>query len=431
MNIELPYGREKRVLRVEDARVRGVLSSRIEEYDPGASEEELVERSLRCPLGSPPLSELARGKKRVAVIASDHTRPVPSRIIMPRLLREIRRGNPDAEITILVATGCHRSTTPEELKEKFGPEIASRERIRVHDCDDENGLKLLGRLPSGGECRVNRIAAKADLLVAEGFIEPHFFAGFSGGRKSVLPGVASRESVLANHCSEFIAHPRARAGSLDGNPIHRDMVWAAEKAGLRFILNVVLNGEKRVIHAAAGDPFAAHEEGCSFLDKHCGVEPALADIVVTTNGGHPLDQNIYQAVKGMTAAEATVKPGGVIVMLARSGDGHGGEAFCREMTASGDLDALMQGILRRGRSETLPDQWQAQIFIRVLQRARVVYVSEADDALVKSLHMHPAHSLEEAMELAGALLGRRDASVTVIPDGVSVIVRTGGQRVDP
>ena len=423
MKIALPYGREKLCLEVEDARERGVLLSRIEQYDPGLSQEELVERALQNPLGSKPLCELARGKKCVTIIASDHTRPVPSKLLMPPLLREIRKGSPSAQITILIATGCHRETTKQELIEKFGDEIVSQERIVVHDCDDENQLVSLGTLPSGGECRVNRAAAEAELLVAEGFIEPHFFAGFSGGRKSVLPGVASRQSVLANHCAEFIADPFSRQGSLENNPIHRDMLWAAGAAGLDFILNVVLNGAKHVISAFAGDSVQAHEAGCRFLDGQCGVSPAPADIVFTTNGGYPLDQNIYQAVKGMTAAEASVKQGGVIVMLAKSNDGHGGSAFLREMTASNDLDALMRGILSRGRNETRPDQWQAQIFIRVLQRARVVYLSDADDELVKSLHMIPAHSLPQALSLAEGLLGKKDASVTVIPDGVSVIVR--------
>ena len=423
MKIELPYGREKRVLMVEDARVKGVLRPDIEDYVPGTSEKELVEAALASPVGSERLCELAHGKKRVTVIASDHTRPVPSRLIMPALLKEIRRGNPDAQITILIATGCHRSTTRAELIAKFGEELVTREHIVIHDCDDENMLVSLGRLPSGGECRVNRLAAETDLLVAEGFIEPHFFAGFSGGRKSVLPGVAARQSVLANHCARFIADDNARAGSLKDNPIHRDMVWAAQKAGLKFILNVVLNGEKRVIHAIAGDCVYAHEEGCRFLAAHCEVLSAPADIVVTTNGGYPLDQNIYQAVKGMTAAEACVKPGGAIIMLARSEDGHGGKAFCRELTASGDIDALETGILARSDSETLPDQWQTQIFLRVLKKASVLYISDADDALVKSLHMVPAHSLEDAMALAENLTGRKDASVTVIPDGVGVIVR--------
>ena len=422
IHLQFPYGKGYMEADLPHQRVKAVLTSDLESYRPDVDAESLVRRALESPIGTLPLRELSRGKQRVTVIASDHTRPVPSRLLMPLLLQEIRTGNPEAEITILIATGCHRETTREELVAKFGEEIVAREKIVVHDCDDTANMVQLGTLPSGGECWVNRLACEADLLVSEGFIEPHFFAGYSGSRKAVLPGVAGRSTVLANHCAEFIDHPASRAGSLKENPIHRDMVWAARKAGLAFILNVVLNGEKETIHAVAGDMEAAHEAGCAFLEGLCGVKAALADIVITTNGGYPLDQNIYQAVKGMTAAEATVREGGVIIMLAKSNDGHGGAAFCRELMAGDDMDALMADILRRGRGETLPDQWQAQIMIRILQRAQVVYISDAEDELVRKLHMTPAHSLKEALELAEQLLGNKTASITAIPDGVGVIV---------
>ncbi len=423
MQFDLPYGRGTLPLIVDDELISGVLESHIEEYDPQASEAALVEEAMAHPIGSAPLCELARGKNKVTVIASDHTRPVPSKLLMPVLLREIRKGNPDAQITILIATGCHRGTTKAELIAKFGEELVEKEHIVVHDCDDAANLISLGTLPSGGECLVNRLACKADLLVSEGFIEPHFFAGYSGGRKAVLPGVAGRLSVLANHCSEFIDHPAARQGILDGNPIHRDMEWAAKKAGLAFILNVVLNGKKQVIKAVAGDVVKAHRAGCDFLESLCYVAAKEADIVVTTNGGYPLDQNIYQAVKGMTAAEATVKPGGVIIMAAASADGHGSEPFCRELQAGDDMDALMQGILARGRNETTPDQWQAQVMIRVLQKARIIYISEAEDALVRSLHMTPAKDMAEAFALAKEMLGLAHPAVTVIPDGIAVVIK--------
>jgi len=423
MHVELPYGRGSLPLEIEESRVRGVLTSRLEDYVPAVSDRELVRRALEAPIGCVPLWELSKGKQRVTVIASDHTRPVPSKLLMPLMLEQIRRGNPQAQITILIATGCHRNTTRQELIDKFGPEIVENETIVVHDCDDTENMRLLGTLPSGGPCWVNRLACEADLLVSEGFIEPHFFAGYSGGRKAVLPGVAGRSTVLANHCAEFIRHPASRAGSLTDNPIHRDMVWAAKQAGLAFVVNVVLNGRKEVIHVVAGDAQQAHEAGCRFLETLCLTKAVPADVVVTTNGGYPLDQNIYQAVKGMTAGEAAVNPGGVIIMLAQSGDGHGGEAFCRELMAGDDMDALMDGILHRGREQTLPDQWQAQIMIRVLQKARIIFLSEAPDDLVSRLHMTPAHSLEEALALADAMLGQEKAGVTLIPDGVGIFVK--------
>ena len=419
MKIQFPYGKTHLEYDFETV---NVLTSSIEAYNPKMTEQALVDAAMASPEGGVALRELAKGKKKIVLIASDHTRPVPSKLIVPPMLKEIRQGNPDADITILISTGCHRGTTKDELIAKFGAEIVENEKIVVHDCDDTANLVNIGTLPSGGACVVNRLAVEADLLVAEGFIEPHFFAGFSGGRKSVLPGVAGRETVLANHCSEFIAHPKARTGILDGNPIHADMLWAAKKANLRYIVNVVLNGEKQVIHAVAGELEQAHRKGTDFLYRLCGVETAPADIVISTNGGYPLDQNVYQAVKGMTAAEAAVKEGGVIIMLALSNDGIGGDHFYHQLADERDLGKTMDLFLSRGRNETVPDQWQTQIFIRVLQKATVIYVSQVEPKLVEAMHMIPAATLEEAMEKAKMLAGE-NPTITAIPDGVAVMVK--------
>ena len=420
--VSFPYGRAVLTHSFPDTQLQAVLTSSIHGYDPGADGLALVERAMAAPVDSLPLSQLAKGKEKVVIIASDHTRPVPSKVIMPAMLRQIREGNPNAQITILIATGCHRGTTVQELTEKFGEEIVKNEHIYVHDCDEKEMLVNIGTLPSGGPCVINRMAVEADLLVAEGFIEPHFFAGFSGGRKSVLPGVAARETVLANHCAEFIAHPKSRTGSLEGNPIHADMLWAAKQAGLAYIVNVVLNEKKEVIFATAGAPEAAHKKGTDFLAGLCGVKAEPADVVITTNGGYPLDQNMYQAVKGMTAAEAAVKEGGVIIMLASSADGIGGDHFYHQLADEPDRSKTMALFLSRSREQTAPDQWQSQILLRVRERAQVIYISEMDDETVTKMHMIPAHSLEEALEKAQKLLGRGDFTVTAIPDGVSVIV---------
>jgi len=420
--VQFPYGKEFLSCDLPDQALLGVLQPQIHHYAPGASQEALVENAMKNPIGTCGLEQLAKGKRKIVIIASDHTRPVPSRIIMPPMLAAVRRGNPDADITILIATGCHRGTTQAELVSKFGAQIIAEEKIVIHDCDDTENLVSIGTLPSGGNLSINRLAVEADLLLAEGFIEPHFFAGFSGGRKSVLPGIASRESVLANHCSEFIDHPKARTGILEGNPIHADMLWAAKKAGLAYIVNVVLDGNKQVIHAVAGDPEQAHAAGCAFLLGLCKAEPKMADIAISTNGGYPLDQNVYQAVKGMTAAEATVKEGGVIIMLARSNDGHGGEAFYRQLAEEPDIQKTMELFLSRGRNETVPDQWQTQIFLRILKRAKVLYLSEMPDDAVRAMHMTPISSLEEGLRIAREYLGNPNATITAIPDGVSVMV---------
>lgn len=420
--ILFPYGKTKLAYTFGEE-LAGVLTTELEHYVPEAGSAELVEKALENPIGTLPLKELAKGKKNIVIIASDHTRPVPSKVILPPMLREIRSASPDAEITILIATGCHRETTRQELVDKFGPEIVEREHIYIHDCDEREKLRNIGTLPSGGACEINTLALNADLLLAEGFIEPHFFAGFSGGRKSVLPGIAGRETVLSNHCSEFIDSEYARTGILEQNPIHEDMLWAAKQAKLAFIVNVVLDGEKNAIYAVAGDPENAHKAGVEFLTRLCGAKAVDADVVITTNGGYPLDQNMYQAVKGMTAAEATVKKDGVIVMLAKSNDGIGGDHFYHQLADEPDIEKTMAVFRSRSRKETVPDQWQTQILLRILQYAKVVYVSEMEDEPVRKMHMYPAHSIAEALELARKLLGKEEMKIAAIPDGVSVIVR--------
>lgn len=422
---KLPYGKGFVEVEIPQERINGVLVSRLHHYKPRLSQAELLKQALENPIGTPRMRELAKGKAKVCIISSDHTRPVPSKIMMPLILSEIRQGNPKADITILISTGCHRQTTREELVAKFGEEIVRNEKIHIHDCDDDSTLRDIGRLPSGGRIIINRLALEADLLVSEGFIEPHFFAGFSGGRKSVLPGIASRTTVMYNHNAEFIDDEKARTGILDGNPIQKDMLYAARAAGLSFIINVVLNADKEIIHAVAGDCDMAHREGCNFLESQCKARRIMSDIVISTNGGYPLDQNIYQAVKGMTAAESTVNEGGVIIMVARSEDGHGGDQFYRSFKEEKNVGAMLKAFMETPREETIPDQWQSQIFARLLKKAQVIYVSEAPDEIVKDLHMLPASTVEQAIAKADEILmqaGKRNAKITIIPDGVSVMI---------
>ncbi len=416
------YGKGKMPGQIAANRLIGTLQSHLHHYTPPADEATLVQQALENPIGTPRLRDMVRDKKNIVIIASDHTRPVPSRVIMPRMLEEIRAGAPDAAIRILIATGCHRGTTKDELIGKFGETIVQQEEIIIHDCTDRAHMVSLGRLPGGGELIINEVAAEADFLCAEGFIEPHFFAGFSGGRKSVLPGVASRETVLANHCADFLDHPCARTGVLEQNPVHIDMLYAAKQAKLAFIVNVVLGANKEILHAVAGDGEAAHRAGVDFLNRYAQVDAVPADIAISTNGGYPLDQNIYQAIKGMTAAEATVKEGGVIIMLASSIDGHGGQTLYDTFKNQPDNQTLYQHILATPPAGTIPDQWQAQILARILCKHPVIYISEADDQLVRDFHMIPAHSVEEAIEKADALLGYA-GTITAIPDGISVIVK--------
>ena len=419
--VRFPYGRSFLETEIEDEYLKGILVSHLEEYVPEADEATLVKRSLSEPIGCERLSEMAKGKENIVIICSDHTRPVPSKIIIPEMLREIREGNPDAKITLLIATGFHRETTKEELIDKFGEDICRNEKIVIHHADRMEEMVPLGALPSGSELLINKIAANADLLCAEGFIEPHFFAGYSGGRKSVLPGVASMKSVMGNHCSAFIDSPYSRTGNLEGNPIHRDMLWAARKAKLAFICNVIINSKKEIVHCVSGDVEKAHLAGVDFLSEYCREKSLKTDIAISTNGGYPLDQNIYQSVKGMTAAEAAVKEDGVIVMLSKANDGHGGQSFYDTFASDKTLEELYEEFMSRDVHETVRDQWQSQIFARVLMHHQLIYVSDADDEMVRRLRMIPAYSIEEALKIAREIKGS-DATITAIPDGVSLMV---------
>ncbi len=419
MEIQIPYGKGYVAAELETDRVCRVVRSRLDEYVPAKTEQELIRDAMEYPIGSEKLRELARGKKKIVIIASDHTRPVPSRLIIPAMLSEIRQGSPEAEITILVATGCHRASTREELINKFGKEIVEQEKILIHDCASEE-LTCLGRLPSGGELWINSLAAEAELLVAEGFIEPHFFAGFSGGRKSILPGIAGRKTVYANHCADFISDKNSRCGILQGNPIHEDMVFAARRAGLAYIVNVVINSGHRVIGAFAGDMEQAHKKGTEFLTALCGEKEMAADIVVTSNNGYPLDQNIYQAVKGLSTAERCVKQGGVIIMFAECSDGHGGEGFYRTFREADSVEKLLEDISEIPRDQTEQDQWQSQIFARILCKCHVIFISSVEPEIVRDFHMLPAADFKDAMQQAEQIVGKQ-SRILVIPEGITTM----------
>ncbi|GBG95916.1 nickel-dependent lactate racemase [Lactococcus termiticola] len=421
VEIKLPYDTKTITANIPDKNFAGELVSKAESFNNPLSQEETVEKSLDNPIGSPKLEELVKGKKKITIISSDHTRPVPSKIITPILLRRIREVEPDADITILVALGFHRESTREELVDKYGEEIVNNEKIVMSVSTDDSQFVNIGKLPSGGDCIINKHAVEADLLISEGFIECHFFAGFSGGRKAVLPGVASYKTIMANHSGEFIADEHSRAGSIKGNLIHQDMVYAARTAGLAFILNVVLDGDKKIIASFAGDMEAAHEKGCDFVRDLAVVDAIPSDIAISTNAGYPLDQNVYQAVKGMTAAEATNKEGHVIIMVAGTRDGHGGEGFYRNLADVEDPKDFYEQAANTPRLETIADQWTAQIFARILMHHHVLYVSEADDKLIEDFHMESFHDFDSAYKRAIEIEGE-DAKVTVIPDGLAVTV---------
>lgn len=421
--IKLPFYKGHIDLNIEEEKIAGVLVSKTESYKVDKTEQELVRDALENPINSLSLSVLCKEKKHVVVISSDHTRPVPSHITMPIILEEIRKYNKDVKITILIATGMHRPTTHEELVNKYGEKIVNEEEIVIHNAYDDKEMTFKGILPSGGELWVNKLVDECDFLMSEGFIEPHFFAGFSGGRKSVLPGIASKKTVLWNHNARFIASKYSRAGNLKDNPIHRDMLFAAKQVNLQFILNVVINGEKKIIKAFAGDLEDAHAHGCNLVKEIAQVEPIHSDIVITTNGGYPLDQNIYQTVKGMTAGEACVNEGGVIIICSSCADGTGGDFFYHLLADSKDAHDAYQKLNDVAPENTEFDQWEAQILARILCKATVIIVTDkCDPKIITDMHIKHAYTIDEALEKAYNIVGK-DKLVTVIPDGISVIFK--------
>ncbi|MDL2210652.1 nickel-dependent lactate racemase [Desulfovibrio sp. OttesenSCG-928-O18] len=418
--IPIPYHQATLDLHVEEKNLEAVVTARVHDYKPGKSEEAISLEALENPIGTPKLRDLAKGKKRIVLITSDHTRAMPSKVTLPILLAEIRKGNPEADITILIATGLHRPTTEEEQRKMFGDAIVDNEKIAINDAFKPEDFEHMGSLPSGAEFYVNRIARDCDLLVAEGFIEPHFFAGFSGGRKSVFPGVCSQETVNENHSFKAIASPFSMTGVLENNPIHRDMVFGARKMNLAFIFNVALNAEKKIVAAFAGDMEEAHLKGCEFIRELSQGPKVSGDIVITSNGGYPLDQNLYQTAKAVSTAEACANEGAVIIMCASCVDGMGGDHFAK-IIVSGTPEEIEKRLSLIAPRETIPEQWCAQIYARILKKHKVILVTTfLDHDIVRQANLIPASSPDEALAMAREMKGK-DARVVVIPDGVAVL----------
>ena len=302
----------------------------------------------------------------------------------------------------------------------FGDAIVDHERIAVNDAFRPEDFVSMGQLPSGAGFLVNRLAVECDLLITEGFIEPHFFAGFSGGRKSILPGICGEKTVNENHSFRAISSPYAKTGVLEHNPIHEDMVVAARRVNTAFILNVALGERKEIIAAFAGDVEEAHAAGVDFIRAQSQCPAVKGDIVVTSNGGYPLDQNLYQSPKAVATAEACCKPGAVVIMCCSCVDGMGGTHF-EQLITMGTPEEIEAYLSRIPPQETIPEQWCPQIYARILKKHPIILVTtHLDPQLVRKANMIPAASPDEALALARRMRGQ-DARVVVIPDGVAVL----------
>ena len=409
MRAQLAYGRHGTSVEVPDgAEVIAPLD------EPGLHDEAAsVTAALRRPLAGPPLHELASGATRIAVVFPDLTRPMPNRTVLPPLLAELARGGvPDDRITLLCATGTHRQATAAEMEELVGPEIVARYTIVDHDGTSEDHLGV-GRV-DGTSVLLQREYVEADLRIITGFVEPHFFAGFSGGPKAVCPGLAANSTILEAHHPRRIADVRATFVTRAGNPVHDFVRAAVALAPPHLSVDVSINRARQVTSVFAGPLAVAHNAACAHVQSTAvRVVSAPFDLVVSTNGGYPLDRNLYQAVKGMAAAERIVRPGGCIVMAAACEDGvPAGGAFARLLA-----DARTPADLMGASGAPELDRWQAQVLGRVLARAEVQLFADglARDALPSAL-LTLVSDLDGVVSSACARLGP-GARVAVMPEG--------------
>jgi nickel-dependent lactate racemase len=413
MEVRLAYGRDGLTLRLPE---RAVIVEPVDQ--PGLLDEAAaMGQALRAPLERPPLAELVRPADRVVIVHSDLTRPAPNERMLPVILAELAAaGLPDEQITLLNATGLHRPNTEAELRQMLGDRLVERYRCINHDAHDHAGLRWVGRTPGGAEVWLNHHYVEADRRITTGFIEPHFFAGFSGGAKSVLPGVAGDMSVMHNHNAELIAAPGSVWGETALNPIMRESRAAAALCPPDLILNVTLNKWRQITGVFCGELIAAHDAGCASV-KQGVMRPVERpfDIVVTTNSGFPLDLNLYQAVKGMSAAAQIVRPGGAIIIAAECSDGVGHGPFLELLASRPDPQGLLDRITTPGFA--MFDQWQVQLLAQILLKARVyLYAPRLGDEAIRAAHLRPSHSIEATIAELEAEWGGA-ARLCVLPQG--------------
>ncbi|WP_253258092.1 nickel-dependent lactate racemase [Pseudonocardia sp. N23] len=379
--------------------------------------ERLVRDALRAPVAGPPLREVVRPGQSVAISICDGTRPQPRELMLTEIFAELEGVLRPDDVTIMIATGTHRGNTDDELRAMLGEEILGTYRVLNHDARDDSTLVWRGRHGADVPVWLARDWVEADVRITTGFVEPHFFAGFSGGPKLVAPGLAALETVLTLHDARRIGDPKAIWGICEGNPVHDDVRAIAAATGVDFACDVILDRDQRVVAAFGGEVLAMHAVAREEARRVAMVPvDGLFDVVVTTNAGHPLDQNLYQAVKGMSAAATVVRPGGRIVCAAECRDGFPDHGSFREVLASADSPrALLDSIAARER--TVPDQWQVQVLARVLDRAQVAVHTgflDADD--LRSAHLLPCPDVGEAVDEALAAAGP-GARVCVLPEG--------------
>jgi nickel-dependent lactate racemase len=375
----------------------------------------LVADALRKPLDSPRLSDLARHSQKVIIVTCDKTRGVPSKITLPAILKEL--GRIKGEVTVLIATGLHRDETIHDVRERFGRKLWEELRVVIHDSEDDDELVFKGKLPSGTPLYLNRSVVESDLVIIESTVEPHFFAGFTGGSKVILPGVAGTRTVLSNHSWQNIDNPRSRYGNLD-NPIREEANAALGLLKKKiFAVNLILDSQKRIAYVTAGHALESFNEAAKKVIQHSRIlVKKRPDIVVTSNGGYPLDRNLYQCVKGIAVPEQITHDASRIIMVGECADGISHGAF-KEILLAGNPSEIYAKLQS---ADTVRDQWEAQVLCRILLKNQVWFVTRRElKSEIEQMHMHYASTIQEALKSCNVVKGER---ILVAPEGPSLIL---------
>ena len=419
MKIKLSYHKNGLEVELPGENVRAVLRK---PAAPALREPaEALADGLRNPIGSEPLSEIARGKRNAVIVVSDRTRPVPNRTLLPPIIKVLKdAGIAAADITIIVATGLHAPCEGPAIEQLLGPQITRRVKVVNHDGRDLKGHTRLGTTERGTPVHIDTRYVNAELKVLTGLIEPHFMAGFSGGPKAILPGLVAAQTIGAIHGYTMLADPRCRTGNIADNPLHEEMTTVARMAGADFLLNVTLNEAREMTGVFCGDVILAHRAGCeSARRQYTTYVDDEVDIAVSSSAGFPLDTSFYQAAKGICTPLEIVRAGGIIITAAGCADGIGSPEYEQLLQQAGSFQGLRERISSAG--TWLIDQWNAQMMLRASEKARLLFYTDgvSRQKLGRCL-VEPLGSVEQGVEIGLDLFGPH-ASVAVIPEGPYVI----------
>ena len=412
MIVKLAYGHGHLPVEFPDGRTTVIQPA----HTPGLPDEQAaVHAALAAPAGTRPLREIVRPTDRVCVVFTDITRATPNDRLIPWLLEHLA-DLPGGNITLLNSTGTHRPNTDAELRRLLSPAVVEGYRVLNHDCEKHDDLVRVGTMRDGSPALLNRHVVEADLRIVTGFIEPHFFAGFSGGPKGIMPGCAGLATVMSNHGAQHIGDPRAAFGILDGNPLWEEVRDIACLAGPSFLLNVTLNEQRQITGVFAGDLLLAHRVGCEFVRRSAMQKvKAPFEIVVTTNSGYPLDLNLYQGVKGTSAAARILQPGGLIILACECREGvPAGSPLDRLLRSASSPEEILSMLAAPG--FVRPEQWQAQIQALIQRRATVMVHSSLSDDTIRAAHLAPCPDIRAAVARRLEELGP-EARVAVLPQG--------------